>query len=85
MTPVVILDAHFLSSFLKIDQMSLIRDFYQDAKVLVPPAVYREVSQTDLVPQSHGYIFIELSMESMEGPASRRRRKTMKEERFRLP
>ena len=51
MTLVVILDADFLSAFLKIDQLPLVRDLYPAARVLVPPAVYREVSQTDLVPK----------------------------------
>lgn len=45
----VVLDSDFLSSFLKIDRLALVRDFYQIAELLVPPAVYREVSQTDLL------------------------------------
>jgi predicted nucleic acid-binding protein len=54
LTSVVVLDTDFLSAFLKIDQMSLIRDFYPAARVLVPPAVYREVSLTNLVPRLAG-------------------------------
>lgn len=45
----VILDTDFLSSFLKIDQLALVRDFYQVERLLVPPAVYRELSQTSLL------------------------------------
>lgn len=46
----VILDTDFLSAFLKIERMSLIREFYQVASLYVPPAVYREVAVTDLLP-----------------------------------
>jgi predicted nucleic acid-binding protein len=47
----VILDADFLSAFLKIGRMSLIREFYQVATLYVPPAVYRELAVTDLLSQ----------------------------------
>ena len=47
----VVLDSDFLSAFLKIDRLSLVRDFYQVKELLVPPAVYREVSLTDLLPR----------------------------------
>jgi uncharacterized protein len=47
----VVLDSDFLSAFLKIDRLSLVKDFYQVEELLVPPAVYREVSVTDLLPK----------------------------------
>lgn len=40
------LDTDFLSSFLKIKRLPLVRDFYQAEDLLIPPAVYREVSVT---------------------------------------
>ncbi len=48
---IVILDADFLSAFLKIERLHLIRVFYQVQSVYVPPAVYREVAVTDLLPR----------------------------------
>lgn len=50
----VVLDADFLSAFLKIDRLSLIRDFYQAEHLLIPPAVYREVSLTSLLEKLAG-------------------------------
>jgi predicted nucleic acid-binding protein len=49
LSPAIVLDADFLSAFLKIDQLSLVRDFYGASILRVPPAVYREVSMTSLV------------------------------------
>jgi len=46
----VILDTDFLSAFLKIDHLQTVRDFYGVDRLLVPMAVYREISQTDLLP-----------------------------------
>lgn len=48
-SPFVILDSDFLSSFLKIDRLDLVRAFYQVTHLLIPPAVFREVSQTRLL------------------------------------
>lgn len=45
----VVLDADFLSAFLKIDRLLIVKSFYQVEGLLVPPAVYREVSLTDLL------------------------------------
>ena len=64
MTPAIILDTDFLSSFLKIDQLPLVRDFYGTEKLLVPPAVYREVSLTDFLPK-----LASLSWVRIEDPA----------------
>lgn len=52
MTPsTIILDADFLSAFLKIERLHLVREFYQVEMLLVPPAVYREIAMTNLVPR----------------------------------
>ncbi len=48
---VIVLDADFLSAFLKIDRLPLVRSFFQVEELFVPPAVYREVSLTDLLPR----------------------------------
>lgn len=45
----IILDTDFLSSFLKIGQCDLIRQFYQIEQVTIPLAVYRELAQTELL------------------------------------
>jgi predicted nucleic acid-binding protein len=47
----VVLDADFLSAFLKIERLPLLRQFYQVETLWVPPAVFREVALTDLLPQ----------------------------------
>jgi predicted nucleic acid-binding protein len=47
----VILDTDFLSAFLKIEQLHLIKDFYGVEVLKVPVAVYREVSLTSLLAQ----------------------------------
>lgn len=51
MSTIILIDADFLSAFLKIGRLSLIRDFYQVEQILLPPAVYREIAQTTLLPQ----------------------------------
>lgn len=43
------MDSDFLSAFLKIERMPLIRSLYQVETVCVPPAVYREIAVTDLL------------------------------------
>jgi len=48
--PTVILDTDFLSSFLKIERLGLIKAFFQVESLYVPSAVYREIAQTDLLP-----------------------------------
>ncbi len=50
MTAWVILDADFLSAFLKIGRLPLVREFYQVEQLIVPAAVYREVAVTPLLP-----------------------------------
>jgi predicted nucleic acid-binding protein len=49
--PTVILDTDFLSALLKVEQLPLVRSFYQVETLLVPPAVYRELAVTDLLPR----------------------------------
>jgi predicted nucleic acid-binding protein len=44
----VILDADFISSFLKIGRLALIQDYYRTEILLIPPAVRREVGWTQL-------------------------------------
>jgi predicted nucleic acid-binding protein len=46
----VLIDADFLSSFLKIGRLPLVIQFYQVHDVVITPAVYREVAQTTLLP-----------------------------------
>ena len=48
--PVVILDADFLSSFLKIGRVSLIQNLFPDDEIVVSSAVFREVARTQLLP-----------------------------------
>lgn len=51
MSRTIALDTDFLSAFLKIQRLSLVRDFYKGCRLSVPPAVYREVSLTPLLSQ----------------------------------
>jgi len=44
----IILDTDFLSAFLKVGRLFLVKDFYQVEFLLVPPAVHRELSATSL-------------------------------------
>lgn len=47
----VVLDADFLSSFLKIDRLELVREYFQVETLHLPMAVFREVSVTRLLPR----------------------------------
>ena len=47
--PTILLDADFLSSFLKIGRCDLIRSLYQVEQAVIPTAVHRELAQTDLL------------------------------------
>lgn len=44
----VILDTDFLSAFLKVERLSLVKDFYKVELLLIPSAVYSELSVTSL-------------------------------------
>lgn len=46
---VVIIDADFRSSFLKIDKLALIRDFFRVEALYIPVAVFSEIAKTKLV------------------------------------
>jgi predicted nucleic acid-binding protein len=45
----VIIDADFLSSFLKIGRLALIRDFFRVEVLYIPVAVFSELAKTNLV------------------------------------
>ncbi|MES1241407.1 MAG: hypothetical protein ABUT39_07295 [Acidobacteriota bacterium] len=49
MTRAVILDTDFLSAFLKIGRLELVRDFYGVETLIVPAAVVAELSRTPLL------------------------------------
>jgi hypothetical protein len=49
MTVVLIIDADFLSAFLKIERLALVHRFYGVEQIQVTPAVYREIAQTLLL------------------------------------
>jgi predicted nucleic acid-binding protein len=49
LTRAIVLDTDFLSAFLKIGRLQLIRDFYQADTLLVPAAVIAELSRTPLL------------------------------------
>ncbi len=50
MTVMVVLDADFLSAFLKIERLPLLLAFYSVERLYVPSAVYRELAVTSLLP-----------------------------------
>lgn len=45
----IVLDADFLSSFLKIGKLALIRDFFKVDKLCIPVAVFSEIAKTELI------------------------------------
>ena len=47
----VVLDTDFLSAFLKIDQLPLVRESLGVDEFLIPPAVLREIGQANLLPR----------------------------------
>lgn len=47
----VVLDTDFLSAFLKIDRLQLVRDFYRVEALHIPPAVYGEMRQARVFPK----------------------------------
>ena len=50
MSRFIVIDADFLSSFLKIGRLQLVVQFYQVHEVVIAPAVYNEIAQTMLLP-----------------------------------
>jgi len=61
MSPVVILDADFLSAMLKIERLNLVRDLFNVETVTVPLAVYQEIAVTTLLPQllAHPWVTVQ--------------------------
>ena len=45
----VVIDTDFLSSFLKIDRIGIIKEFFNVESVSIPVAVFTEIGKTDLV------------------------------------
>ena len=45
----VVIDTDFLSSFLKIQKLELIRDFFNVESISIPLAVFNEIAKTNLV------------------------------------
>lgn len=45
----IILDTDFLSAFLKIGKLDLIKEFYGVRELVIPTAVQREIAETDLI------------------------------------
>jgi predicted nucleic acid-binding protein len=56
----VVLDADFLSAFLKIEALDRVRDFFRAETLLLPPAVFREVAVTTLVSRLAGTDWLEV-------------------------
>lgn len=48
---ILLSDTDFLSSFLKIGQLEVVRDFYRTEHLVIASGVYQELSRTDLVTQ----------------------------------
>ena len=46
----LISDTDFLSSFIKIGKIELVKEFYQIKKIYITPGVYHELAQADLDP-----------------------------------
>lgn len=65
MSLTIILDTDFLSAFLKVERLALVKDFYQVEFLLIPSAVYRELSVTSL-----GQALAELPWVQIEAPSS---------------
>ena len=57
----IVLDTDFLSAFLKIEQLHLVKDFYGVEVLRVPVAVYREVSLTNLLPRLAALQWVEVA------------------------
>jgi predicted nucleic acid-binding protein len=58
--PFVALDTDFLSAFLKIEQLTLVRQFYGLDVAYITPAVYQELAQTTLLPLLLKHEWIEI-------------------------
>ncbi len=56
----VILDADFLSSFLKIGKLDLIRDFFEVEILHIPVAVFSEISRTEFIKELLGKKYVQI-------------------------
>ncbi len=56
----IILDADFLSSFLKIGKLDLIRDFFRVEVLYIPVAVFNEISKTNLIKDLLGRKYVQI-------------------------
>lgn len=56
----IVIDADFLSSFLKIKRLHFVTEFYQVNTIAVAPAVYREIAPTRLAPQLAAISWVQL-------------------------
>ena len=77
MSATVILDADFLSAFLKIERLPLLLAFYQVERLYVPPAVYRELAVTTLLP-----LLLASSAISVESPTPERLQSVASDDAF---
>jgi predicted nucleic acid-binding protein len=59
--PTIILDADFLSSFLKIERLDLVREFYRVSVVNICPSVHREIAATDLLIQLVAVVWLQVT------------------------
>jgi predicted nucleic acid-binding protein len=62
----VVLDADFLSSFLKIGRLALVQDYYRSETLLVPPAVLGEVSLTRLSAELANLAWVRVEVPDVE-------------------
>ena len=77
MSAVVILDADFLSAFLKIERLPLLLTFYQVERLCVPSTVYRELAVTSLLP-----LLLAISWIGVEDPTLERLQSVAGDEAF---
>src|SRR6185295_2297493 len=63
----IFLDTDFLSAFLKIEQLHLVKDFYGVEVLRIPVAVYREVGLTNLLPRLASLQWVEVATPDTEG------------------
>lgn len=62
----VVLDSDFLSSFLKIDALHRVREYFKVDELLLPTAVFREVAVTSLLPRLTALDWLEVREASEE-------------------
>lgn len=62
----VVLDADFISSFLKIGRLALIQAYYRTEFLLIPPAVRREVGWTQLSATLENLAWVRVEAPSIE-------------------